>query len=137
MNMPWFISKIISILRCHVNDDMIKMELYNGQYLFDYLYQTYAISTKLFSYCFWFIYWKNLTLMKKISYSYHVCKSLDERFIYPNVLHDVLCNSWWIPRYTKTNGINKNCANQSYERVHKIQIVNFIRKVRFGAQHSE
>ena len=45
MNMPWFISKIISILRGHVNDDMIKMELHHGQYLFDYLYQTYAIST--------------------------------------------------------------------------------------------
>ena len=30
-----------------------------------------------------------------------------------------------IPRYTKTNKMHKNCANQSYERVHKIQIVNF------------
>ena len=50
MNMSLFISKIISILKGHVNDDMIKMELHNGQYLFDDRYQTYAIPTKIFSY---------------------------------------------------------------------------------------
>ena len=80
MNMPWFISKIISILRCHVNDDMIKMELHNGQYLFDYLYQTYAISTKLFSYFLIYIL-KKLNLNEQNILQLSGMQSLDERFI--------------------------------------------------------
>ena len=77
MNMPWFISKIISILRGHVNDDMIKMELHNGQYLFDYLYQTYAISTKMFSYYIL----KKLNLNEQNILQLSGMQSLDERFI--------------------------------------------------------
>ena len=76
MNMPWFISKIISILRCHVNDDMIKMELHNGQYLFDYLYQTYAISKSFLIYIL-----KKLNLNEQNILQLSGMQSLDERFI--------------------------------------------------------
>ena len=74
--MPWFISKIISILRGHVNDDMIKMELHNGQYLFDDRYQTYAITKSFLIYIL-----KKLNLNEQNILQLSGMQSLDERFI--------------------------------------------------------